>query len=55
MNEKQFVWWLTGFINCMKVNNRPTPNEAEWCEIKDQAEMVLCNIIEEEMDESISM
>jgi hypothetical protein len=47
MNEKQFVWWLNGILSAIKDLDMNFDQNKLIEYIREQAEIVMCNIIEE--------
>ena len=46
MTEKQFIFWLNGFLACISFNER-IPTDAEWNHIFEQIQQQVCWIIED--------
>lgn len=49
MNPQQFVWWLSGYMECIGEDKR-LPNSDEWIKIKEILQSVTCWEIEQGSD-----
>lgn len=47
MNAQQFVWWLTGFMECVEIQDARLICVKEWDTIKSTLQSVTCWEIEQ--------